>query len=234
MKAEQAMSVTTGLSTNKPIIYPDSDGQPMADNTLQYEWIVTIKGNLDILFADRDDVFVAGDLLWYPVEGRPDIRRAPDAMVAFGRPKGYRGSYKQWVEANIAPQVAFEVLSPGNTKAEMERKFAFYQTYGVEEYYLYDPDHNRLRGWLRKGGQLQPIATIDNWRSPRLGITFRLLPDTLRIEQPAGQPFMTILELHARANQAEQAQQIAEQARQVAEQRAEELVARLRALGLEP
>jgi hypothetical protein len=28
------------------IIYPDSDGKPMADNTKQFRWIVTIKENL--------------------------------------------------------------------------------------------------------------------------------------------------------------------------------------------
>jgi Uma2 family endonuclease len=86
-----------------PIIYPESDGQPLADNTLQFRWIVTLHGNPAALFTNRDDVFVAGDLLWYPVEGEPKIRRAPDVMVAFGRPKGERGSYLQWQEANIAP-----------------------------------------------------------------------------------------------------------------------------------
>ena len=70
------------------IIYPDCDGEPMADNTLQFEWIVTIKEGLDDLFRDDPNVFVAGDLLWYPVEGDPKTRMAPDALVAFGRPKG--------------------------------------------------------------------------------------------------------------------------------------------------
>ncbi len=50
------------------IVYPDSDGQPMADNTLQFQWIVVIKENLEVLFADDPNVFVAGDLLWYPLE----------------------------------------------------------------------------------------------------------------------------------------------------------------------
>ena len=31
--------------------YPDSDGQPMADNTKQFRWIVVIKENLERLFA---------------------------------------------------------------------------------------------------------------------------------------------------------------------------------------
>ena len=32
-----------------PIVYPDSDGMPMADNTQQFRAIVTIQGNLDAL-----------------------------------------------------------------------------------------------------------------------------------------------------------------------------------------
>src|SRR3954452_5736001 len=135
-------------SASPEIEYPDSDGEPMAENTLQFRWIVTIQGGLDALFRDYPEVFVAGDLLWYPVEGDNKTRMAPDAMVAFGRPKGYRGSYMQWVEGGIAPQVVFEVLSPGNRPAEMSKKREFYERFGVEEYYVYDPDRVMLWGWL--------------------------------------------------------------------------------------
>jgi hypothetical protein len=41
------------------LVYPDSDGQPMANNTQQYRWIVVIQQNLDWLLTDA---FVAGDL----------------------------------------------------------------------------------------------------------------------------------------------------------------------------
>ena len=133
------MSVSIPRPPRPKIVYPDDDGLPIADNTLQFEWIVTIKQGLEAVFLDQADVFVAGDLLWYPVEGDPKTRSAPDVMVAFGRPKGYRGSYKQWEEDGIPPQVVFEVLSPGNRIEEMLRKFRFYEQYGVEEYYVSQP-----------------------------------------------------------------------------------------------
>jgi Uma2 family endonuclease len=227
--------------TNQVIDYPDTDGQPMADNTLQWEWIATIKNNLEALFAEQPDVFVAGDLLWYPVHGRPDIRRAPDALVAFGRPKGYRGSYMQWLEGHIAPQVVFEVLSPGNTRDEMRQKLVFYDTYGAEEYYLYDPNRNRFRGWRRNLTRLQPITPVDGWTSPRLGVRFELSRQQLQTTKPDGQPFLTFIELQQHAEEAEQARRAAEQARRAAEsellqaqQRASQLAARLRALGIDP
>ena len=91
--------------------YPESDGRPMAENTEQYDWLVKIKENLEILFADREDVFIAGDLLWYPVPDRAIAGPvAPDVMVAFGRPKGRRGAYRQWEEGGIA--VTLEIYHP--------------------------------------------------------------------------------------------------------------------------
>ena len=69
------------------IFYPENDGNPMADNTKQFRWILTIQQNIDWLYANNPDVFVAGDLLWYPVQGNNKIAAAPDTMVVFGRPK---------------------------------------------------------------------------------------------------------------------------------------------------
>ncbi|MBW4692348.1 MAG: hypothetical protein KME27_11340 [Lyngbya sp. HA4199-MV5] len=34
---------TSSEATQAETIYPDSDGQPMADNTEQFQWIVVIK-----------------------------------------------------------------------------------------------------------------------------------------------------------------------------------------------
>src|SRR5580704_10855200 len=116
------------------VVYPESDGKPMADNTKQFMWIVVLYGNLAALFRDRLDVWVWGDLMWYPLEGHPESSAAPDVFVVFGRPKGHRRSYKQWEEGNIPLTVVFEILSPSNTVQEMDDKLAFYEEHGVEEY----------------------------------------------------------------------------------------------------
>ncbi len=209
------------------VFYPDSDGQPMADNTKQFQWIVNIKENLEAIFAADPNVFVAGDLLWYPVEGSNTIRRAPDAMVALGRPKGDRGSYMQWKEDNIAPQVVFEVLSPGNRQGEMAQKFQFYQRYGVQEYYVYDPDSVELTGWQRVGPYLDVIEGIEDWVSPLLNIHFVVTPETLEIYRPDGEPFLSLTDTRKERDQAQQE-------RDQAQQKADRLAARLRELGIDP
>jgi Uma2 family endonuclease len=216
------MSAITSPAS-KPVVYPESDGLPMSDNTKQFRWIVTIQGGLDALFRHREDVLVVGNLLWYPVEGDNKTRAAPDAMVVFGRPKGDRGSYLQWREENIAPQVVFEVASPGNRAGQLTIKFEFYNRYGAEEYYLWDPDNGELFGWLRDQEGLKVIAEMNGWTSPRLKVRFEVVAGELILTGPDGKKFATYIELAEHAERAE-----------VERQRAERLTAQLRALGIEP
>lgn len=213
-----------------PVHYPDSDGMPMAENTLQFQWIVTLKENIDALLPD----FVAGDLLWYPVEGDPKTRQAPDVLVAFGRPKGYRGSYRQWEEGGQPPQVVIEVLSPGNRLGEMYSKLRFYDRYGVEEYYVVDPEHQSLLVMLRQDGQLTDMPMADGFTSPRLGVRFQHEGEKLTVLGPNGQRFLSFKELTERAAADRQRAEAERQRADDAEARAAALEAKLRALGVDP
>jgi Uma2 family endonuclease len=233
--------MASATALKRPIEYPEDDGEPLSDNTLQFRWIMTIQGGLDALFAQNPDVFVAGNLLWYPVEGDNVTRAAPDAMVVFGRPKGERGSYRQWDEGGIGPQVVFEVNSSGNRPNEIVRKFRFYDRFGVEEYYIYDPDKHLLFGYQRRGAILEEIENMAGWISPRLGIRFEMTADELEIFRPDGRKFSTYLELAEEADiqrqRADKEQKLAEQERRRAEkerERAEQLAEQLRKLGVDP
>ena len=57
--------VNQGGETITPeIVYPESDGKPMADNTEQFKWIVKIKENLEVLFKSNPDVLVSVSLMF--------------------------------------------------------------------------------------------------------------------------------------------------------------------------
>lgn len=217
------------------VFYPDTDGQPMAENTLQYEWITIIKQGLEAAFLNRDDVFIAGDLFWYPVEGDNKTRLAPDVLVALGRPKGHRRSYMQWREGNMAPQVVFEVLSPGNRHMEMMQKFSFYENYGVLEYYIYDPDNFTFNGYVRKDAQGKLVDLnedeLGNWSSPLLGISFHWDGESdLLIKDQYGKPFLNYQEIVELKSKAEQLQAELE----AVKSRTELLAQKLRELGINP
>ena len=230
--------MTTLFKTN-PDIYPETDGKPMSENTEHYRWIVTIKENLEILYASDANVFVAGDLLWYPREKRLGEEYAPsvgpDVMVIFGVPKGKRGTYQQWIEGNIVPQAVFEIRSPSNSSKEMSKKFDFYQQYGVEEYYLYDFTRFALDGWQRRGEKLEPILNMNGWVSPRLGIRFMMTTEDLEIYRPDGRRFLSSVELEQERQQererAKREQRLREQTESQLEQTESQLEQTKRQLG---
>ncbi|MEM8604183.1 MAG: Uma2 family endonuclease [Cyanobacteria bacterium P01_H01_bin.121] len=222
------------------ILYPESDGKPMADNTEQYQWIVRLVFNLRLLLQD-ETAFVAGDLLWYPVQAKPGAvavpSQAPDVMVVLGRPAGRRGSYRQWEEANLAPQVVFEIISPGNSPAEMSRKQRFYVEYGVLEGYFYDPDSHEFWGFSRNSVAEQPalITPLDlPWTSPCLAIRFVLFEDGLTVYYPDGEPFKDPEELGQERNQALAERNQAVEERNQAFTERDRAWAKLRELGIDP
>ncbi len=230
------MAATALQRETKPeVLYPDSDGEPIAKNPIQYQHIIAIQVGLEAMFANNPDVFVAADLLWYPVEGRPDIKNTLDLMVAYGRPKGDRGSYRQWEEDDVAPQVVFKITSPGATAAEMRSKRMFYNRYGVAEYYEYDPEIGMLDVWTRQKRVLRKAIFIDDWRSPLLGVTLKIETNgELSVYRPNGERFLRPDEIKALADLAEAR---AERERNRAErerERAERLAAKLRELGIDP
>ena len=233
--------------------YPDSDGKPMADNTLQWDAIAYVVGALRGWFMDRLDVFVAGDLLWYYEEGNPKARIAPDGLIAIGRPPGYRGSYIQWVEGGICPQVVFEVLSPKNTAGEMQRKYALYARLGCMEYYLIDPYLKKISGFERTERGLIFLADAVGRRSPALGLELRFDDEIFRFADQQGNELPTMVEAigaasrsaaaaaevtvrlvaaEAEAKRADVERLIAQEEAARATIRAETLAARLRALGI--
>ncbi len=251
------MTTAIQASSKPEIEYPDDDGELTCDGTLQFEWIARIKNNLDHVFRNEPNVFVAGNLLWYAVEGQPTIRTTPDVMVAFGRPIGRRGSYKQWEEGNIPPQVVFETFSTDTCPVGLENKFRFYQLHGVEEYYSFNPDDGSFEAWLRRGSHLEKVKDVFGFVSPRLRIRFEPAEgeNNLKIFGPNCRLFQTMAEvaadLDAARKRLESAVQIAEAGRERAEaereraearceraeaerERADRLAAQLRALGIDP
>lgn len=223
------------------LVFPDSDGQPMAENTRQYEAIVTLKGNVEAFAPEA--AFVAGDHLIYVDSGDPAKRQAPDVYVAFGRPRGHRGSYKVWEEGNVFPQVVIEVLGPGNTAAEMRAKRRFYFQYGAEEYYEFDPEAGTWLGFVLNAetGLPDQIKDMDGFVSPRLGMRFAFRPLELLVYRPDGSRFLSFQELNdlaeSRGREAAVARRQAADAQlqaDAARQEADRLRALLRAAGIDP
>ena len=66
------MSTAFTQPPRSTIQYPDDDGQPMSDNTLQFKWIVLIKEGLETLFRHE------------PIYERPVVKRGGADFVSQG------------------------------------------------------------------------------------------------------------------------------------------------------
>ena len=87
---------TQAEEEKEDLLYPDSDGKPIADNTLQFEWIVRLKNNLDYQYHDDPNVLVVGDLLWYAVHGEGE-----DYVLQIGNGAGKISQRKRGERAAI-------------------------------------------------------------------------------------------------------------------------------------
>lgn len=247
--------MTTMLPTESTLVYPSSDGEPVAET---YDHLYALLTTLEVLkrhVAEQEATVLANQFLYY-AQGFPTMRVAPDVMVIFGVAAGGRDNYKIWEEGQV-PAVIFEMTSQGTQDHDQIFKKTLYEQLGVLEYWLFDPKgewiEEQLRGYRLRRALYEPIT--DGCSQP-LGL--RLVAEGKLIgfyRRDTGEKLLIPDELATALQQETQArlaaEQQAEQERQRAEQaesrlaeatrqleqerrRVERLAERLRKLGVEP
>ncbi|WP_354636072.1 Uma2 family endonuclease [Planktothricoides raciborskii] len=203
------------------IIYPSSDGKPVAET---YDHLYAILITLEVLrqYLTGQQATVLGNQFLYYSQGFPKLRIAPDVMVIFNVQPGGRDNYKIWEEGQVLA-VIFEITSPGTKDQDLISKKDLYAQLEVKEYWLFDPKGQwiteKLQGYRLRGETYELIT--DNLSEPlqlRLAVEDKLI-GFYRLD--TGEKLLIPSEL---ATALEQAQAQAEQERQLAEnerQRAE-------------
>jgi Uma2 family endonuclease len=193
---------------SKDVYYPESDGKPMGETEIHVEETIYLIDALKDRFRDRRDVYVAGNMFLYYVEGEPKKVVAPDVFVVVGVAKRRRRIYKLWEEGR-PPTLIVEVTSADTRQEDLTRKKTLYQDLGVAEYLLYDPLGEylspRLQGFSLAGDRYEPMPrTRDSLESRTLELTFRLEGSRLRlIDSASGEPLLRGEEVRELARRAE-------------------------------
>lgn len=216
------------------IIYPCSDGEPLAET---YDHLYAILTTLEVLkqyLQECRATVLANQNLFY-AQGYPKVKVAPDVMVIYDVEPGGRDSYKLWEEKQV-PQVIFEMTSKKTQEQDRTSKKDLYESLEVQEYWLFDPKgewiEGKLQGYRLRGDRYELIA--ENRSEPlqlRLEVEDKLIgfyrEDTgEKLLIPSELAAALQQEISARLN----AETVAEAERQRAEaehQRAEELAALL-------
>ena len=130
------------LPSTDNVVYPETDGEPMAETDVHFAWMVRIRDQLDYHFREQR-VYVATNLLLYYVAGQPQYAVAPDEFVVLDCDPGHRRVFKTWEEGRV-PDFVLEVTSQSTRRRDELEKPDIYQRIGVREYFLYDPTADYL------------------------------------------------------------------------------------------
>ena len=232
---ENALEKTPEQAPEKArVVYPDSDGTPMAETDYHLEQMIENIESLRYYFRERDDVYVTGNIFVYYEEGEPKRCFAPDLMVVFGVAKHKRRVWCVWEEK--APDFVMEVTSSSTARKDQYEKRRLYKRLGIREYVLFDPMGDYLKGTrlrffrLEGGDYVEVLPRKDGvYESRVLGLKLRVRGDRLRFLDPAtGEPLPTRAEFKARLTRVERARTDAER-RAAAEARRREEAERAKA-----
>ena len=219
----------------------ETDGIPM-DTPWHFENTSLLIGVVRYFFRERPDFYTGGNMFVYfnPDQARNLDFRGPDFFfIKDGVDRERERLYWAiWDENGRCPDVIIELLSPTTEREDRTTKFTIYeQTLRTPEYFLYDPDTERLEGWRLIGGSYAPLQANEQgwlwseelglWLGTWVGEYHWIRRTWLRMFTAAGD-LVPVLEEAERAR-AEQERQRAEQERQRADQ-AEQELARLRTL----
>jgi len=164
------MARMAAIPLQQDIEYPYSDGQPMAESEIHLNEMLDLIAALRRRYQEQPSVYVAGNMFLYYRKGDPRSVVAPDVFLVRGVPKRERKVYKLWEEGR-APSLIIEVTSDSTRDDDVSRKKICYESLGVEEYILHDPEGEylkpRLQGYrLARGATSRfPAVSTAHWRA---------------------------------------------------------------------
>ena len=172
------------------VVYPTSDGQPMAETEVHGACMVYVASALRWWFRKhgRDDVYVGSNNFLYYERGNPRAVVSPDVYVVVGALAGLRDTYMLWNEPK-GPDFALEVTSASTRRADERRKRDVYAALGVREYFLYDPRAEylvpALQGWRLHDGEYGAMPAVTMLSNRGVSVASEVLGLELRDEREA-------------------------------------------------
>ncbi|HKH46143.1 MAG TPA: Uma2 family endonuclease [Thermoanaerobaculia bacterium] len=195
------------------IDYPESDGQPTGETEFHRDEMFDLIAALKDQFLEIADVYVAGNLFLYYVEGDRRAVVCPDVFLVKGVPKQpKRRIYKLWEEGH-APSLVIEVTSLHTRAEDQKDKKKVYERLGVEEYFLHDPFGEYLspvlQGFRLVEGRYRPLSPSPDGSLISNVTGLRLRPEGQRLrllDLATGEPLLWDEEVREQARRAARAE----------------------------
>lgn len=176
------------IGTAPTLVYPESDGEPMAETERHRKALIDLVDMIDRHFRDVPDIHVSGNLLLYYEEGNPRKVISPDVFMVRGVSKKELRTYKTW-EQQPTLDFVIELASPSTFHRDFTVKKEIYaKILRVKEYCIYDP-YGEIEpyfvGFRLVGDAYQEIAFVEG-RLPceTLGLELGERDGVLRLYNP--------------------------------------------------
>lgn len=217
------------IGTAPTLVYPESDGEPMAETGRHVRGLLDMIDTIDRIFQDVPDVHVCGNMFLYYEEGNPRKVISPDVFMVRGVSKKELRTYKTW-EQQPYLDLVIEFASPSTfTRDFAEKKQIYEQILRVKEYYIYDPYHEiqpSFVGFRLVDGSYEEIAFVEGrLPSETLGLELGERDGVLRLYDPVKRTWFGPSREHV--DEAENRASEEARARQEAETRAQHAEAEL-------
>ena len=194
------------------LVYPESDGEPMAESGKHVRAILDMIDTIDRVFRDVPDAHVCGNMFVYYEEGNPRKVISPDVFMVRGVSKKDLRTYKTW-EQQPHLDLVIEFASPSTfTRDFAEKKQIYEQILRVKEYCIYDPYGEidpPFIGFRLVGGTYQEIGFVEGRiPSETLGLELGERDGVLRLYDPVTETWLGpsrehVDEAETRASEAE-------------------------------
>ena len=206
------------------IVYPESDGMPLADGFYQEEYFLDILPTLKLFFESDPRVVISGNTFIYYLEGDPQSWISPDCYVALDVSMDSidrYNTYRVW-EVGKVPEFILEIGSPSAATNDLGDKRDLYARMGIGEYWLFDPSGGDfygepLFGEYLKDGEYERFDMkresdgMVRGHSPVLNLDLCWNEGRLRFYDPVTRSWLpNMAETNARANSAEARAEYAE------------------------
>ena len=187
-------------------VYPESDGQPMAETPKHQQVMIDCMDILRRHFREVRDVYIGGNMFLYYEKGYPRKNVSPDVFMTRGLSKKDLRVYKTWEQPPTLDFV-LEVASPSTIRKDLgEKKELYANVLRVKEYYIYDPYHEiepSFIGFRLVGNMYEEIGFVEGrLPSETLGLELGEHEEVLRLYDPVGDGWLYPSDLRVDAAEA--------------------------------
>lgn len=193
-------------------LYPESDGQPMAETDTHRLLLIQTAEFLQQAFPEA---YVSGNICLYYEEGNPEKMISPDNLLCLRQGPQKKRIYRGWLP-NHQLDLVIEFSSRKTKKKDYEEKKQIYEKILQVPYYLiFDPEKLTLDLFELKESGYEMVQSNDRGYWPMEGLKLQVgfrLPDALMFFDDQNYPILSKAEQAQLEANRERAAKEAEQA----------------------